>query len=168
MKLIREIREKLLIEQDCQMRTAIMTCLAIAVDRQADSLSSLTRWQSSRETNSNTFGRQALPMIWDFSEPVSISNSAGSFSNAVGWISAFIDSTSCMKEPGNAQRASAIFHPLPNDSANALITDPPYYDAIAYGDLSDFFYVRLKRTLNKSIYIIYYWSNYENPHNETT
>ena len=148
-KLTCEIREELLIEPDCQIRTAIMTCLAIAVDRQADSLSSLTRWQSSRETNSNTFGRQALPMIWDFSEPVSISNSAGSFSNAVGWISTFIDSTSCIKEPGNAELGSAISHPLPTDSANALITDPPYYDAIAYGDLSDFFYVWLKRTLNQ-------------------
>jgi putative DNA methylase len=148
-RLVSGLRTKLASELDGNLAAAIQTCLAIAVDRQADSLSSLTRWQSSRETNSNTFGRQALPMVWDYVEPVPISQSAGSISNALDWILAVINANSCISGNGHAEKASATAHPLPDDSADAFITDPPYYAAIPYADLSDFFYSWIRKSLKE-------------------
>jgi adenine-specific DNA methylase len=146
-RLVSGLREKLSADHDSDFASAIQTCLAIAVDRQADSLSSLTRWQSSRETNSNTFGRQALPMVWDYVEPVPISDSAGSLGNALEWILTVIEANKCISGSGHAEKASATTHPLPDDSADAFITDPPYYAAIPYADLSDFFYSWLRKSL---------------------
>ena len=146
-KLVRDLKVLLASEYDADLASAIQTCLAIAVDRQADSLSSLTRWQPSRETNSNTFGRQALPMVWDYVEPVPTSHSAGSLGNALEWILTVIEANKCLSGNGQVEKASATDHPLPNDSADAVITDPPYYAAIPYADLSDFFYSWLKKSL---------------------
>jgi adenine-specific DNA methylase len=130
-RLVRDVRPKLVAASGNDFATAMQTFLAIAVDRQADSLSSLTRWQPSRETNSNTFGRQALPMVWDYVEPVPISGSAGSLANAIDWIVTVIEANRCLAGKGQAQQASATAHPLPDDIADALITDPPYYSAVA-------------------------------------
>lgn len=149
-KLISEKKTELFSKKDYGLKTAIQICLSIAVDRQVDSLSSLTRWQSSRETNSNTFGRQALPMMWDFVEPIPISESAGSWKNAIDWIGWVIESSQCINIPGKVEKASATHLPIPNDIANAFITDPPYYDAVPYAYLSDFFYVWLKRSLHQN------------------
>lgn len=147
--LVKELQTKLQAEYDHSLASAIQTCLAIAIDRQADSLSSLTRWQPSRETNSNTFGRQALPMVWDYVEPVPLSESAGSLGNALEWILTVIEANTCIKGNGQVEQASATAHPLPNDSADAVITDPPYYAAIPYADLSDFFYSWLRKSLKE-------------------
>ncbi len=146
-QLLHEAGVKLAVGNENGLLTAVQTCLAIAVDRQVDSLSSLTRWQPSRETNSNTFGRQAIPMVWDFVETVPTSSSAGSLKNAVEWILMVIGSISCITEPAHVERVSATTHPLPDESANVFVTDPPYYYSVQYAGLSDFFYVWLKRTL---------------------
>lgn len=145
--LVKDLRAKLTAEYEDGLASAIQTCLAIAIDRQADSLSSLTRWQPSRETNSNTFGRQALPMVWDYVEPVPTSDSAGSLGNALEWILTVIEANICVTGNGQVEQASATAHPLPNDIADAVITDPPYYAAIPYADLSDFFYSWLRKSL---------------------
>jgi adenine-specific DNA methylase len=93
------------------------------------------------------FGRQAIPFTWDFAEGVPIGESSGAFS-------IFVDRfAQVLKEIGNdwcvghTEHASATGHPLPDDSSQLLITDPPYYDMISYADLSDFFYVWLRRAL---------------------
>jgi adenine-specific DNA methylase len=143
----RNLRQKLIPIYGEDFTNAILSCLAIAIDRQVDSLSSCTRWQPSRETNSNTFGRQALPMVWDYVEPVPISDSAGSFGNALEWIITVIEANICIKNPGQTEKASATAHPLPDNIADAIITDPPYYAAIPYADLSDFFYSWLRISL---------------------
>jgi len=148
-RLIKSVREKLITLHGHDFAAAIQTCLAIAADRQADSLSSLTRWQPSRETNSNTFGRQALPMVWDYVEPVPISESAGSFGNAMDWIVSVIETNKSISGIGKAEQASATKHPLPDDIADAVVTDPPYYAAIPYADLSDFFYSWLRMSLQE-------------------
>ncbi|GFO95836.1 adenine-specific DNA methylase containing aZn-ribbon [groundwater metagenome] len=70
--------------------------------------------------------------------------------NALEWIHIIIKSTSCINESAQVEKASATAHPLPNDSADAFITDPPYYYSVQYADLSDFFYVWLRRTLNNT------------------
>jgi adenine-specific DNA methylase len=149
-RLVRDLRIKLIEVYGVEFASAIQTCLAIGVDRQADSLSSLTRWQPSRETGSNTFGRQALPMVWDYVEPVPISHSAGSFGNAVDWIISVIEGNLCVQGNGQSEMASATKHPLPDDIADAIFTDPPYYSAIPYADLSDFFYSWLRKSLQEA------------------
>jgi hypothetical protein len=86
-------------------------------------------------------------MVWDFMETAPL-NQIGA--NWIGGIDTFIDTIRvqmAVAHSGQVQMASAASHPLPDDIASAVITDPPYYDAVPYSDLSDYFYVWLKRTL---------------------
>jgi putative DNA methylase len=127
---------------------AVRTCLAMAVDRHIDQQSSLVTWIPNIEAVSHTFVRQALGITWDFCEPSPISESGGNIAGAIEWVARVIDQESRANLPvGSTQLASAAAHPLPDDSAEMLCTDPPYYDAVPYADLSDFFYVWLRRML---------------------
>ena len=124
--------------------------LALVIDRQADKLSSLARWDTSRENAQGTFGRQALPMVWDYCEANPFSGFGGDWENALEWVVRVIENNAENRSEGGSgqvQCASATAHPLPDGSVNAFITDPPYYDAVPYAYLSDFFYVWLKRSL---------------------
>jgi putative DNA methylase len=127
---------------------ALKTCLACAVSRQADYLSSLTIWSSSGEFIAHTFGRQAIPMVWEWPECQPFANGSGNWLGAIDWVARTIDALSTnYVSVGQAERASATEHPLPDHSANAFVTDPPYYDAVPYAFLSDYFYVWLRRTI---------------------
>jgi putative DNA methylase len=138
------------LKHDQAFSKAILTCLALAIDRQADYDSSLCRWVAKGEFIGSTFARQALGIIWDFAEVNPMSGATGDFGGAVQWVAKVCASISLAQlDPGHAERASATRHPLPNDSANLLCTDPPYYDAVPYADLSDFFYVWLKRSIGR-------------------
>jgi hypothetical protein len=133
---------------DGGIASAVQTCLALACDRQADYGSSLCRWVPAGEFVGNTFGRQAIGMVWDFCEVPVLSDATGGFSGATEWVANAIEANVASSDiSATVQRASATSHPLPDDSAVALITDPPYYDAVPYSHLSDFFYVWLKRAL---------------------
>jgi len=135
---------------EADLQTAICTCLAMAVDRVASQFSTLTRWQPNGEFSVGTFGRQALGIVWDFVEIRPVNGASGDLNGAIEWIHRVIDSViPAGGVQGVVQMASATAHPLPDDSAAALVTDPPYYDAVPYADLSDFFYVFLKRMLKK-------------------
>ena len=142
---IRTISEK----QDVdEIAAPVQTLLAFALDRQADYNSSICRWVAAGEFIGNTFGRQAIPMVWDFCEVSPLSLSTGGFSGACEWIVKVLERetiSGAMK--GHIENASATAHPLPSDSADAFITDPPYYDAVPYSHLADFFYVWLRRSL---------------------
>jgi putative DNA methylase len=132
--------------------TAVQTCLALTVDRQADKLSSLCRWDTSRENPQGTFGRQALPMIWDYSEINPFSGSGGDWNTALDWVIRVIEQESRAlagdgRPSGHSEHASATAHPLPDHSSSIVFTDPPYYAAVPYADLSDFFYSWLRRSL---------------------
>lgn len=130
------------------MGEAVQTCLAMAIGRQADYGSALCRWVPPGEFIGNTFGRQAIGMIWDFAEVPTGSEATGGFSGAVSWVASALEAnTSIGRTPGQVEQASATRHPLPDDSVSVLITDPPYYDAVPYAYLSDFFYVWFRRTL---------------------
>lgn len=94
----------------------------------------------------HTFGRQALPVVWDFAEPVPWTDSSGNLQGAIEWVASVVGN-SPPSEVGQTQQASATEHPLPDQGADIWFTDPPYYDAIPYSDLSDFFLVWLKRAL---------------------
>jgi putative DNA methylase len=127
---------------------AVKTCLALAVSRQADYTSSVCLWHVTRHLVSHTFGRQALPIVWDFAEVFVLSGSAGDFGGALQWIISVVErNTPDIRKPGQAYSASATAHPLPDDAADCFFTDPPYYYSVQYADLSDFFYVWLKRTV---------------------
>ncbi|OGA55364.1 MAG: adenine-specific DNA methylase [Betaproteobacteria bacterium RIFCSPLOWO2_12_FULL_62_58] len=147
-RLVRQLEAQIGTKVDAAFLSAIQTVLALAVGRLADYSSSLCRWVAAGEFIGNTFGRQALPMMWDFCEVFPGSDSTGGFPGACDWIVAVLNrEVSSSLHGGHAQVASATAHPLPDDSANAIVTDPPYYDAVAYAFLSDFFYVWLRRNL---------------------
>ena len=94
----------------------------------------------------DTFGRQALPMVWDFAESSPVGGSTGDIRTQTEWLAKVIENHP-IKNLATVQLADATHHPLPDETAGVWFTDPPYYDAIPYADLSDFFLVWLNRTL---------------------
>lgn len=128
--------------------------LALCVGKIADYFSSLCLWRTARTCVAHTFGRQALPIVWDFGEMNPFAGSAGDWSEAINYLLLFLDSVQRgSNSPQNtaSQQADATQHPLPSDSADIFATDPPYYDAVAYAELSDYFYVWLKRAVPPSL-----------------
>lgn len=141
---------KQLRSHDAQEAQAITVCLALAMDRLADFNSNIARWANHRETSAATFGRQALGMVWDYCETVPLSDSTGSLSGSVDWVCRVCEAISnAGLQIGHAEQVSAAAHPLPDDSASALFTDPPYYDAVPYANLADFFYIWLRKSLGQ-------------------
>jgi adenine-specific DNA methylase len=122
--------------------------LSILLSRIADRGSSICRWDNSTtsEVVKNTFSRQALPIVWDFAEVNLFSDSTGNFDGVVDYV-ANVVCVSPASTGGQAQTADAAASPLSDSSVACWFTDPPYYDAIPYSDLSDFFLVWLKRCL---------------------
>ena len=120
--------------------------LACAFSRVAMSGMSCTRWNATAEKMQHTFGRQALPIVWDFAEVVPTAKAPGNWQSSHEIISEIIEATPRSVE-AQVQIADAVNHPLPDQAADVWFTDPPYYDAVPYADLSDFFFVWLKRTL---------------------
>jgi len=128
---------------------AVLIYLAILVDRISQQSTTFGLYQPSRETLASPFGRQAIPMIFDFPESNPFCNSSGSAYNQLDWILRYINSESDqLFESECINSSSGDKEQFEKKFLTAVITDPPYYDAIAYADLSDFFYVWLKRTLS--------------------
>lgn len=126
--------------------------IAASIDKLADFNSSLARWAVLRETSAATFGRQALPMIWDYCETIPIGSSTGAFSSAFGYAADVVEAFgACLSPNGQVQPADALHSPLVDETASVWFTDPPYYDAVPYAELSDFFLVWLKRALQGHI-----------------
>jgi putative DNA methylase len=125
---------------------AVATQLAFALSRSVDRGSTGCSWDSSpkMEALRNTFGRQAIPMVWDFAEGNPLSESSGSWMNNVEWVALAIGSLPA-RGGGTAHQADASTQRI--SRGLFISTDPPYYDNIAYADLSDFFYVWLRRAL---------------------
>jgi adenine-specific DNA methylase len=123
--------------------------LGLVADRVASRGSSLCQWryQADQEKVEHSFPRQALPMLWDFAESVLISDSTGSWADGVDVVAGCIGETGWARVRGQAVQADACTSPLVDDAAGLWFTDPPYYDAVPYADLSDFFFVWLKRAL---------------------
>jgi len=126
----------------------LMTYLGTSLDRLAEDFSISCRWNPNAEKMQATFGRQALPMVWDFCEINPYGGSVGD------WLSLLDLSTNAITsalefvgQPAHVLRGSATELPYENSFFDAVITDPPYYDNISYAILSDFFYVWLKRSI---------------------
>lgn len=121
--------------------------LATAISRCVDYWSSGVVWAQGGEFVAHTFGRQALPIVWDFAEAVPWVDASGSFDGAIEWVCRVIEAWPRSNSSAQVQIADACEPYLPDDSGAVWFTDPPYYDAVPYADLSDFFFVWLKRTL---------------------
>ena len=123
---------------------AVAVYLACSVDKAADFWSSLVTWMNDRGAIQQTFGRQAIPMVWDFTEANPLSSSGGSF---LLFIQRGADAVafSPASPPGFALQLDAQSQSA--SSGRVVSTDPPYYDNIGYADLSDFFYVWLRHSL---------------------
>ena len=125
----------------------IREVLALCLSKMVDMNNSLSSWQSHAEIPAHMLTRYAIPMKWDFSEAAPLSGSSGSPESAMKRTSEVVPYYSTIKQVGQVQSADATDHPLPDEAASVWFTDPPYYDAVPYADLSDFFLVWLKRTL---------------------
>jgi putative DNA methylase len=142
---VRDVIEGVLPEDKAR---AVQLILALTSDRQVDRDSAFCRWIPQTEAVGYTFGRQAIPMLWDFVESPALFSSGG-------WNGCLDDTCQTLEVlsrglmgsgSGQAEVVSATNHPLPDDSCACLFTDPPYYDSVPYAELSDFFFVWLKRT----------------------
>jgi len=138
--------EMCLAGMEAERAAAVATYLALALDRVVDRCSTLCHWDNSAEKSSNTYTRQALPMVWDFAEPAPFAGASGDVREYVDNVAEIVGTLASVP-PATVIRSSATSVPLPDASQDAVITDPPYYDNISYADLSDFFYVWLKRSV---------------------
>ncbi len=149
---VRQAHARMLAEgADPEFAKAVATYLALAVDMTAAFCNTLARWENTSEAIKQLFSRQALPMIWDYAELNPFSGSTGSWS--AGWeyyLSVLTHLTQIPageSRPADVRQGSATALPWPDDFFDAVLTDPPYYINVPYADLSDFFYVWLKRTI---------------------
>jgi adenine-specific DNA methylase len=139
--------------EDDKYHQAVKSYLALAVDRHADYNSMCQSWHNGRETLGHTFGRQAIAMSWDYCEANPFSGASGDFAGQLDWLQRVIEANSFNSglSTASVQRGTAGRLPLEDGSVQCVLTDPPYYDAVPYADLSDFFYVWLKRSLKSAL-----------------
>ncbi len=125
----------------------VAMCLPI-ISRMADRGSTLATWTNNPEKIRSTFARFALPITWDFSESAPLSDTTGGFVQSVDWVfkvCEHLQESVDSARSGESVLGSAISCPV--DSVDLILTDPPYYDAIPYSDLMDFFYIWLRRSI---------------------
>lgn len=135
---------------DDDYRKALAVYLGIVVDRLAQRGSNVGVWHTGQETFEHPFGRQAIPMTWDYPE----ANPFASFTQkSIGtdYISKVVGRESTSGLPATITRGDGAGLSQEKESCDAVVTDPPYFDAISYGDLSDYFYVWVKRGLSDVI-----------------
>ena len=126
---------------------SVSVYLAFALDKVVDRGSSIGRWDPTPTQSGiiNTFSRQALPMTWDFAESNPLGDASGNYQGAVELVAKAILAASLNAVAGYATQQNASNQVI--SSNKTVSTDPPYYDNIAYADLSDFFYVWLRKSL---------------------
>ncbi len=120
---------------------------ALLLSKFAELATANCRWEPVAECPRSLFTRHDLPAMWDYAEGVPISSSSGGFYQTLQNVLGTLNNIGSNWWLGHIQQEDARNSPLPNDSASIWFTDPPYYDAVAYADLSDFFFVWLKRAL---------------------
>ena len=130
---------------DCE--NAVSELLALSVSKLAERFSAGVSWITQTQAIRGTFSRQAIPMIWDYVEIVPFGDSTQYREVAEAMARAIETEAAAGLRPAMVREANAAETLLPDQSAATWFTDPPYYDNIAYADLSDFFYVWLKRAL---------------------
>ncbi len=145
---LRDAAERARRELEGPLGRAVALGLCLVLDKMADSNSVQVWWMASGQKTVGTFTRQALSFIGDFAEIPISEGPSRSITESAEWICRVVENLDAMglaAGGARAHRADAAALPMPDDAADAVITDPPYYDAVPYGTLSDFFYVWLKR-----------------------
>ncbi|MBU1103407.1 MAG: DUF1156 domain-containing protein [Nanoarchaeota archaeon] len=141
---------------DKEFIQAVITYLALSLDKFADLNNVLTRWEPKAQCPRNLYNKQVIGMGWDYAESVPFSGSSGSYQTCLRTTINAVSSIPFESiEPCNVKQGTATRLPYENEFFDAVITDPPYYDAVPYSDISDLFYTLLKRTLgdlNPSIF----------------
>ncbi len=145
-------------EHEPGLATALKTVFALIANRGVYQNNSLARWEGTRATIKGAFSKQALAIVWDYAEANPFSGGSGDWDSSVEWILKYIDGNCIASAEGVAIKSSATDKFLPPETADILFTDPPYFAAIPYGDLSDFFYVWLRRYLSAT-FPSYFTSN---------
>lgn len=128
-------------KDDVEFEVAVRTVLNCALSKFIPQNCTLARWDSGRSTVVGAFGKQALQITSDFAEVNPISDVGGSWSSALDWVDRVIHANLAITNPGRSELFRAQEQVQPDDSVDALITDPPYFAAIPYADLSNVFYV---------------------------
>ena len=135
---------------DSKYADAVCTYLALAIGRSANAWSKFSTWQNAGDFVSSVFKLQAIPMVWDFAEVNPFSHSTNNWMAQIDWIANVIRRLPANVNRGTAHQADASTT-IYATNGPVIVTDPPYYDNVAYADLSDFFYVWLRPAL-RSIY----------------
>jgi adenine-specific DNA methylase len=149
---LREALEQMRKEiEDEEYRKAVGVYLGLWLSRIAQRSSNVGIWHTSRETLEHPFGRQAIPMTWDYPEANPFSEATGGAEGGLEWMKRVILHESVDSQPAAVTRGDGAALSLQDNACDVVVTDPPYFDAIAYGDLSDYFYVWLKRGLGDVI-----------------
>lgn len=127
---------------------SLVAAMALGINRLADRSSSICIFDPSPTQSGvmHTFARFALPMSWDFAEGAPLLDSSGSFTYSLEWVAHYLQRGNVQALSPNILQRSATNQVM--DDLDLIVTDPPYYDAIGYSVLMDFFYVWLRRTLN--------------------
>jgi adenine-specific DNA methylase len=128
---------------------AIVALLAMMLDRLANQGSSVARWNQGGEKIEGTFARFALPMLWDFAEVNPLGETSGGYLSALDWVALAVDHclAAVSEAPSPRLACQSATQAMDGGDIDIVVTDPPYYDAIPYSDLMDFFYVWLRRSL---------------------
>ena len=146
--LVKKARDKIVEESssdNVKYANAVAIYLAFNLDKCSDYWSKICSWHSSKQQIRNTFGRQAIPMVWDFAESNPLSGSTGSWCSLSKWIPKVINNIFPGPIGTALQHDATRKYDFIEDPV--ISTDPPYYDNIDYSDLSDFFYIWLRHTL---------------------
>lgn len=137
---------------ECHYPRHLKALLALTLGRCSDRNSSLTRWDVTSDNIGSTFSRQALQMVWDFAEVAPFGGGSGSWLGLLDGVAKVIESVATSvtttAQTGNHDASES---PLPDLSVAVWFTDPPYYDAIPYADLSDYFFVWIRRAFKDEL-----------------
>jgi adenine-specific DNA methylase len=152
-RLVRDAGDQLRAHLGAEQGDVIQALLALSLGRLAGRVNALCWWrtQADQEKVEVAFSGQTVPMKWDFAEGCPLTE------GTAGWDDSYLPPIRVIENlalvnlhHGEVVQGSATSHPLPDDSADAFVTDPPYYDSVPYAALSDFFYVWLKRAMPDS------------------
>jgi adenine-specific DNA methylase len=149
-KLTRAARDAICVEgYPVEWVEAVAAYLVAMLDRLTNQSSSVARWNQGGEKVEGTFARFALPILWDFAEVNPLAHTSGGYPSAFEWVTLAVShlSHAAKSVPAPQSIHQSAITLLPND-IDIIVTDPPYYDAIGYSVLMDFFYVWLRRTLH--------------------
>jgi len=147
---IKEVYSKMVAENELEYTNVLMTYLGLNFDTFATYLSSLARYRGDTQSIERSFDRQAVQMVWDYGEVNPFGGSRGDWNNILDWMLKPVEHcTKASNNSGTSLLGTATGLPFPNIFFDAVFTDPPYYDNVPYSDLSDFFYVWLKRTIGE-------------------